>query len=259
MNTPQHKVGVHWIPVHQRAEDEQYFQALQPGGIKIINPDPEQIRRCLTYIDPNGVVVLRDHPLSEQKEAMVQDPIGTGKYHAGEWVKKFQPGGRFAGLLSEKIVVCGINEPFVRTVEEERITVQYTKQLLESCTQFGIRVMAGNLSVGWPRNLGRDMPPFWDSFLELEQPILRNRGFWGAHEYYYADPDESWFDGGAIGRWGWLTYRINHCPLNVPIIIGEWGMEKMVDVERWNNVTCQFAALNKLTSSCASPGSNAVS
>ena len=29
-----------------------------------------------------------------------------------------------------------------------------------------------------------------------------------------------------------LAYRINYCPMQVPIIIGELGMEKMVDAER---------------------------
>ena len=43
------------------------MKALRPSCIKIINPDPEQIKRCLTHIDNNGFVWLRDHPLSEQK------------------------------------------------------------------------------------------------------------------------------------------------------------------------------------------------
>jgi hypothetical protein len=235
MQTPQHKAGAHWIPVHQRSEDEAYFKLLGAAGIKIINPDPEQIRRCLGYINPNGVVGLRDHPLSEQKAEMMQNPVETGNRHALEWKKKFEPGGRFAGLLSDKIAVCGINEPFVQTLEEEQKTVLYTQHLLRACTQYGIRVLALNLSVGWPRNLGTDMPPYWDTFYPLEKDINDGNHFLCVHEYYYNDPDEGWFDGGAAGKWGWLTYRINACPLNVPIIIGEWGMEKWVDLQRWNN------------------------
>jgi hypothetical protein len=199
MTMPKHRMGVHWIPIHQRSEDEANMRDLRPSSIKIINPDVNQVRRCLTYIDPFGVVVLRDHPLSEQKDDMARDPVGTGKRHAQEWLRKFEKGGRFDGLLSNKIAVCGINEPFVHDDNEERIVFEYTKAFLEDCTRYGIRALALNLSVGWPRNLGRDMPPYWNSFLALEDVINRGNHFLCTHEYWYANPNEAWF------HWAWKT------------------------------------------------------
>lgn len=231
MSMPKHRMGAHWIPIHQRPEDEANLRDLRPSSIKIINPDPSQVRRCLTYIDPAGLVVLRDHPLSEQKSDMIRDPIGTGKRHAAEWLQKFSKGGRFDGLLSRNIAVTGINEPFVHDDNEERIVFEYTKAFLEDCTKYGIRALALNLSVGWPRNLGRDMPPYWNGFLALEDIINRGNHFLCTHEYWYSFPDESWFQ----NKFGWLAYRINACPMQVPIIIGECGMEKRVDTERRKN------------------------
>lgn len=231
MNMPKHRMGVHWIPVHQNPKHEQFMAALRPSSIKIINPDPNQARRCLEYIDPAGVVVLRDHPLSEQKGDMTRDPIGTGKRHAAEWRQKFDKGGRFDGLLSNQIAVTGINEPFVHDDNEERIVFEYTKAFLEDCAVYGIRALALNLSVGWPRNLGRDMPPYWNGFVRLEDTINRGNHFLCTHEYWYTHPNESWFQ----NKFGWLAHRIHACPMQVPIIIGECGMEKRVDTERRKN------------------------
>ena len=229
MAMPEHRMGVHMIPVHGRPTDEEYMKRLRPSSIKVIDPDPNYIRRCLTYIDTAGVVVLRDHPLSEQKSDMTRDPVGTGKRHAKEWMQKFSKGGRFDGLLSSRVAVCGINEPFVHNDAEEAIVVAYTKAFLEDCTAYGIRALALNLSVGWPRNLGPDMPPYWNGFLSLERPILEGNHFLCTHEYWYTDPDDSWR---SDKKFGWLAQRIHACPMNVPIIIGECGMEKRVDTER---------------------------
>lgn len=224
MLTPNHRMGVHWIPVHQRTADEEYFKALGPSAIKIINPDIEQIRRCLSYIHPNGVVVLRDHPLSEQKGDMQRDPVNTGIRHADEWEEELNT--KFAGVDRGRLVVCGINEPFVRNDDEEHIVTEYTRAFLLRATQKNVRVLALNLSVGWPRNLGPGLPPRWDPFLSLERLILDNNGFLGVHEYWYDQPENGW---------GWLAGRVTSCPMTVPIIVGECGIDKLVDGERWRN------------------------
>lgn len=238
MNLPKHKMGVHWIPVHQRREDEQYMQELRPSCIKIINPDPSQVRRCLNYIDSNGWVWLRDHPLSEQKKDAMERPTETGLRHANEWADKLF-NGRFRDVFDpNRIIVSGINEPFVRDQAEEQAAFEYNLALLNRATELGFKVAALNLSVGWPRNLGRDMPPYWEPFFPLENAINKGGHFLCVHEYWYDDPDESWFDGvtsPSIPHFGWLSHRVNYCPMQVPIIIGECGMEKMVDLERWEN------------------------
>ena len=237
MQLPKHKIGVHWIPVHQRTEDENYMKALRPSCIKIINPDPEQIKRCLTYIDNNGFVWLRDHPLSEQKNDQMTKPVETGIRHANEWFEKLTV-GRFKNVFDPKrIIVSGINEPYVRDENEEKAALEYNKAMLNRATELGFKVAALNLSVGWPRNLGKDQPPYWEPFFELEDVINKGNHFLSVHEYWYSYPSESWFDNPKPNEpdFGWLAYRINYCPMQVPIIIGELGMEKMVDAERRKN------------------------
>lgn len=239
MPLPNHKLGVHWIPYHGRNTDMDYIQALKPSAIKLVDPDPERVRQCLEWVDPNGVVVLRDWALSEQKDDMYRDPAGTGKRHAEDWYQKLTT-GRFAGFDRRRIAICGINEPFVRNDQEIKATVDYTTALLKRSTELGVRVLALNLSVGWPMNHDtaqvHDTPPDWGPFMPLEQLIIDNWGFLCVHEYFYADEAEGVHDDPVVGRFGWYTHRIDMCPMRkVPIIIGEFGMEKKVDIARWNN------------------------
>ena len=234
MRVPSHKMGVHIIPVHNRSGDHKYMRDLGPGCIKIINPDPNYVAQCLSYIDRNGIVWLRDHPLSEQHNDAMTKPKETGLRHANEWADKLFR-GRFKDVFDpDKIVVSGINEPFVHNIAEETAALEYNLALLNRATELGFRVAALNLSVGWPRNLGKDLPPFWNTFLPLEDAINKGRHFLSVHEYWYNDPDESWFEYNGI-PFGWLSYRVNYCPMNVPILIGECGMEKWVDRDRWIN------------------------
>jgi hypothetical protein len=234
MKLPRHKMGMHWIPAHNRREDHDYAKRLAPSVIKIIDPDPNFAHDCLSYIDPNGFVWLRDHPLSEQKNDQMKDPIGTGIRHANEWADKLFR-GRFKDIFDPKrFIVSGINEPFVRDAAEEKAAFEYNKAMLDRATVLGFKVAALNLSVGWPRNMGTGLPPVWDPFLALEDSINKGGHFLCVHEYWYNDPDESWTEVNGI-PFGWLAHRVNYCPMQVPIIIGECGMEKMVDANRWNN------------------------
>lgn len=230
MKLPNHRMGVHWIPAHQRNEDIDYIQKLKPFILKIVDPDPNLAKRALDWIDPNGYIWLRDWALSEQKSDMTKDPIGTGLRHANDWIQKLTV-GRFKDLPTNRIIVSGINEPFVHNDNEENIVFEYTKAFLNRLTQADIKAAALNLSVGWPRNLGTDLPPYWIGFERLEDTINKGYHFLCTHEYWYSDPDESWYQ----DKFGWLAYRINACKMSVPIIIGECGMEKRVDIQRFKN------------------------
>lgn len=237
MRLPSHRMGVHYIgDAHHRTSDFDYMGALRPAVIKIVNPDPDQIRRALNAIDSGGYVWLRDHPLSEQKNDAMQRPAETGRRHADEWNDHLKT--RYKDVFDPgRIIVSGINEPYVRNEAEENAALQYNLALLNRATELGFRVAALNLSVGWPRNLGQDQPPYWKPFLPLEAAINAGGHFLSTHEYWYADPDESWSKvvPPDSPNFGWLAYRINYCPLQVPIIIGECGMEKFVDLQRWEN------------------------
>ena len=224
--------GAHWIPGNVRQGDLDYMQAMKPGAIKVVSLDPERYRQALARLDPNGVIVARDHPLSEQKAEMAADPTGTGKRHAAAWRDKFAPGGALASIPKERIVCCGINEPPVHNLAEELTLRQYTVAFLTDLATYGLRGLALNLSVGWPRNSDtttvKNTRPLWDTFKPLEPLILAGRHFLGLHEYWRNDPDESWYMAPDGSKWGWNAHRHWACTLAVPIIIGECGLTKEV-------------------------------
>lgn len=218
-NMPRHRLGCHLIG--NREGDLQYIEALRPAAVKIVDPDPTVVRRVLAALDssPMSICILRDHPLSEQKTDMAKDPVGTGKRHAADWIAKLST-GRFKEFGGDnRVVVCGINEPDVHNQAEERIVFEYTKALLEGLTTAGIRGLALNLSVGWPRNTGDGTPPTWETFLPLEPIINRGNHLLCTHEYWYPNVED---------KWGWYGNRISKCPMSVPIIIGECGYTRQL-------------------------------
>lgn len=217
MNLPSHRLGVHLIGNNE--SNLQYIERLKPPAVKIVDPDPAVVRRVLKALDPNGVCILRDHPLSEQKDDMAKDPVGTGVRHAEDWFTKLAT-GRFREFGNDsRIVVCGINEPNVHNPAEEQIVFEYTRAFLNTLTARRIRGLALNLSVGWPRNEGAGKPPIWDTFLPLEPLIDLGNHFLGVHEYWYPTVESGW---------GWYGNRIAACPMAVPIIVGECGYTRQL-------------------------------
>lgn len=228
---PTSRVGVHWIPTGNQSHKD-YIKNLKPSVIKVVNGNRQDLEYCLANIETNGIVVVRDHARSEQHDFLRRDPIGCGKQHALEWKNDFAANGKYANLSSNKIVVCGLNEPNVQSENDEKIVLAYTTAFLNDLKLYGIRGLALNLSVGWVRNLGDGKIPYWDTFLPLENVINDGNHILGLHEYWYNDPDESWTTINDI-RFGWRAFRHLACPMQVPIIIGECGLTKEVDSRQW--------------------------
>lgn len=232
---PSHKMGCHWIPVptnYQAHKD--YIKALKPAVIKVVNGNKGDLEYCLANLDPGGVLVVRDHARSEQQDFLARDPVGCGKQHALEWKKDFSVGGKYYGIPTDRIVVCGLNEPFVRDAVEEKKVLDYTIAFLTDLKAYGLRGLCLNLSVGWVRNTGANTRPFWGTFLPLERIINEGNHILGLHEYWYGDPDDSWTTIDGL-EFGWTGQRHWACPLQVPIIIGECGLTKNIDLVRWQN------------------------
>ena len=222
-----HLLSAHLIPLHWGQSDEEQLQRIHPRSIKVVDAFTRVPR--IRELAPNSLIVYRDHPLSEQHEDMWADPEGTGVRHADDWAAKLA--GWQHGIPAEQAVVLGINEPHVwrdddpalaNTPDAEgvRRTVAYTVAFLDRLTQHGIRGGALNLSVGWPANRGADLPPDWRPFEPVRDAILRGGHFLVVHEY--------WAHQGPDYRWGWWAGRIQQCPWDVPILIGECGMEERV-------------------------------
>lgn len=210
------KLSLHWRPTHWDGRDQAIIAGWQPNSAKIINPSPDHVQ-LVRSVSPQTLVVLRDHPLSEQHEDMFRDPVGTGRYHAQ----------RLAEIVAEmganplNTVVTGINEPRIWDPGGIEATVTYTVELLDSLLYYGLTGGALNLSVGWPANNGYNTPPDWEPFAPIYDAIKRGCHFLVLHEY--------WAKEGPERNWGWWAGRFTQCPWDLPIIIGECGMDQYVN------------------------------
>lgn len=209
------KLGVYWSVMHRRPQDYTYFKGLNPSVIKLMDggqPDYAFAKDNL----PNTLVISRDWALSEQHSDMLRDPVGTGQRHAREW-NEHQPK---LGFDRAKTLILGINEPTVWEAGFPEALRQYTIALCGEAKKYGLRVGAMQLGVGWPGNNGPDTPPDWSPFHGVEQAILDNGGALVTHEY--------WADKGPSENWGWWAGRTLKCPWQVPIVIGECGVDMFV-------------------------------
>lgn len=216
-------LGVHLIPIHNRPGDYEYIRRLQPGSVKIVDPDVAQISR-IHQAAPDTLIVLRNHPRSEQHDDVRRDAVATGKRHAQEWrrdVDRFWSEAAQRNLpmpSQQNIIVLGINEPHVWSMLAE--TVVYNVEFLRECKRLGLRAGALNLSVGWPSNHGPDTPADWKPYSPIEDAIRDGNHILFLHEYH----DER----GVAYNWRWWCGRFKWCPWQVPIIIGECGLDKGV-------------------------------
>jgi hypothetical protein len=209
------RLGTYWSVMHRRASDYAYFKALQPSVFKIMDggaPDYQFAKDNL----PNSLVIARDWALSEQHSDMLREPMETGIRHAREWDEHQAK----LGFDRDKTLILGINEPTVWEAGFPEALRIYTINFCEAANRRGLRVGAMQLGVGWPNNNGPDTPPDWAPWHGVEQAILSNGGALITHEY--------WADNGPSENWGWWGGRTLKCPWQVPIVIGECGVDMFV-------------------------------
>jgi hypothetical protein len=236
-------IAAHLNPVHNRNVDYEYIQKTNSFINKIIGGpiDVAQVSRMYEK-SPNSVIFFRDHPLSEQKLDMERDPEGTGIRHANEMaghyerMKKEAKDRGLAYPTKDQVILTGINEPeldcgFHRTQEnysqwlEEtkrraEIVDIYTAAFLNRLTEIGFIGGGLNLSVGWPANIKENEPSFWGFFDRTRRAMEGGGHYLVLHEY--------WSDKGPDHMWGWWAGRFAHNTWNVPIIIGEAGIDQYV-------------------------------
>lgn len=226
-----HRLGVYWAPGHGRPGDLEYMRQLQPRAIRILDPDVQHISDAHRTV-PNALILPRDWALSEQAADVNRDPAGTGKRHAQEWRTRINQWRDQATARSipfprdTQIVIVGANEP--NQGISINAQVAYTVALCEEARALGMTVSALNLGVGWPGNHGPGMPPDWEPYRPALEAIQRGGHFLCTHEYFYDDP---------ANGWGWYAGRHTHVPATYTgrILIGECGIDRYVDAERWRN------------------------
>lgn len=175
----------------------------------------ESLKRAL----PAGCIILaRDHPLSEQKEEMWRDPIGTGRRHANEWNEKVQRGHYWMPL--EITYFLGINEPDATNGDRHAIDL-YTTAFLDTLRAHGLRGGAFNFSTGHPRTVdGTGNTPADYAFFEAShQAIVRGKHI--AVQHIYGSAEQPCVPGHFD--------RLKSCPWqDVTWVIGECGIDQHV-------------------------------
>lgn len=234
-----HALGVYYAPEHGFQEDRNYIAALQPSVIRILDPDVQHIAD-MHALAPNAIIAPRtwaiddgsdeDHP-EKQVRRLMADPTGTGRDHAqqyrGQWDRWQQEASQRSLRLPpvERILFNSANEPN-QGGSADKIAA-YSVAFLDRCTELGIRACAPCLGVGWPDNTGPGTPVDWTPYANagLEQAIKRNGGMLSVHEYFYKT--------GPQDGWRWLAGRHLQCSFDVPIVLGEIGIDNYVYNERW--------------------------
>lgn len=223
------KLSCQLDPIHWGGEHERLLGGWQPKSIRIINPDRGRIERIMG-VCPDSLYVLREHGPSEDHGRLLGNPVDLGREHALMWVRKLNEWN--LGLNLEQFVFLGLNEPHVWEDGVPAAITQYTLSFLRELSRHGLRGGAFSFSVGWPANTGKDTPVDWWPYEPVHEYMRENpKHFLCIHEYWCKEGPRVTADGGVDregGPWGWTAGRYLQCPWNVPIIVGECGLEQVV-------------------------------
>lgn len=222
------KLSCHWQRTHPSQLDDQWLNAWRPLHIKIItvaDNDVPGLDTALRYIHPQGRVIVRHHPVSENfgKRGFTDRAQARemGRAHAAILGNLWSIiRGRY-NVAPEQLLWTGLNEPNVWGSEPPELTATYYAEFTRRMHAQGLSVMVLNFGVGWPGNDGvRDAPPIWQPYEEVRQE-LRPGDVLGLHEY--------WPVAGPQYAYRWLAGRFEQCPWReVQIIIGECGLDDAV-------------------------------
>jgi murein DD-endopeptidase MepM/ murein hydrolase activator NlpD len=215
-----HILAPYWAVKHRRPSEYNFFKQLNTPVVKIMDggkPDYEWVYTNL----PNATAVMRDWLIDDNSgnvwREIMANPAATGKRVAQQMIAK----AISLGVDKNRTLLMGpCNEPNVWVDGGREAATASAIAFCDELTAQGWKGLVLNLSVGWPRKMGTDMPPRWDEFPGLEAAIKRGGHTLGLHEY--------WSEKGPGANWGWLAGRALKCTWDVPIIIGECGMSYAV-------------------------------
>jgi murein DD-endopeptidase MepM/ murein hydrolase activator NlpD len=221
-------LAVHWIPVHDYPGDLELIASHSRKLVKVVyngDPDNNHARTVLESIDGDGVFIIRNWALSEQKDDVVRDPEATGRRHAQNWKAWVDQ----SGLDRHRFRFEGINE-FPMWVHGNDVYNRYNVAYMDEADRLDINVMVGEINVGWPANSGGDTPSNWMPYLETLRRLSWPGHWVGLHEYFgLGGPNDE-----STGMVGWWAYRYRHlidfCKQQglgfPPIVITELGICK---------------------------------
>jgi hypothetical protein len=221
------RFGIHWQRAHQdNNRDFEFIQRTMPASIKLFGSEWGDRHFChdlLKFAPLDCIFLARDHPLSEQKEDMWRDPVGTGRRHAEEWNEKIHR-SRF-WLPVERTYFLGINEP--DAVSGDRAAIDaYTVAFLDGLRMHGLKGGAFNFSTGHPRTKnGTNAPDDRKDYAFFEashQAIVRGRHIAVQHIYGSAEQPlvPGHFDALRDCPWTDITWVIGECGIDQHVTTG---------------------------------------
>jgi len=180
---------------------------------------------ALKYLHPKGRVIVRHHPLSENygNRSLPDNTTATNvaRRHTAFIINTLWPIARDRyKARANQLLWTGLNEPQVWSTEPPEQVAVYYQVFLDELHKAGLNGMVLNFGVGWPGNGGiKDAPPIWSPYERVRRAMIVGDVL-GLHEYHpMAGPQYGW---------RWLCGRYLQCPWDVPIIIGECGLDDAV-------------------------------
>ena len=159
----------HWAPCHAGQDDDGFMNALKPKIIKIFFSGDSIPRLDVALGAATDFVILREHGISENWDNRGirdrQHALELAGIHANVWWDIIPD-----NVPRERLAVEGFNEPRVWPwgSESPELTSAYYAEFMRLMADGGVRVVAGNISVGWPGNGEPEMPPasppIWQGF-----------------------------------------------------------------------------------------------
>ena len=221
------RFGIHWQRAHQdNNRDFEFIQRTMPASIKLFGSEWGDRHFChdlLKFAPLDCIFLARDHPLSEQKEDMWRDPVGTGRRHADEWNEKVQRSKCW--LPIGRTYFLGINEP--DAVSGDRAAIDaYTVAFLDGLRMHGLKGGAFNFSTGHPRTKnGTNAPDDRKDYAFFEashQAIVRGQHIAVQHIYGSAEQPlvPGHFDALRDCPWTDVTWVIGECGIDQHVTTG---------------------------------------
>jgi hypothetical protein len=207
------KIGLHWIPTHHRHEDRANFWGTPAPWQKVVYSSvPDRNHLSDLVANTTCGIIVRNHSKSEDKQAVWDDPDGTGRRHAQEWAREID------GIDWSRLAVEGINEFPIWNPGGEIAQLRYELAFGEEGVRLGLPTVHAEFAVGWPGNGGlADAPPDWGPWMPLLQFIRDTPDrYLGLHEYWGFNKGVHFYEG-----WWFLRYR--EMPIKVPTILTELG------------------------------------